>query len=57
MKHVIENLFLLFEVRAHEQLGMQGALAHEHVSTQGTLAHKHVKTQGTLAHEQVLLGA
>ena len=34
-KHVIENLFLLFELR--------DTLAHENVSTQDTLAGEHVR--------------
>ena len=42
-KHVIENLFLLFELRVREHVSTQDTLAHENVSTQGTLAGEHVR--------------
>ena len=35
-KHVIENLFLLFEVTERKHVGTQGRLAREQVSTQDT---------------------
>ena len=33
LKHVIENLFLLFEVIALEHVGTQGKMTGKHVST------------------------
>ena len=50
-KNVIENLFLLFEVKAREDLGTQSTLAREHITTEGTLAREYVCMQGTLARE------
>ena len=55
VKHVIENLFLLFEVIAREHVGMQHTLVLVHESTQGTLAHEHVSSQDKLAGEHVSL--
>ena len=52
MKHVIENLFLLFEFIVSEQVVTQDMLAREHVGTQGTLAREHVSMQDMLAREQ-----
>ena len=55
VKHVIENLFLLFEVIAREHVGMQHTLVLVHESTQGTLAHEHVSSEDKLAGEHVSL--
>ena len=52
-KHVIENLFLLFEVTERKHVGTQGRLAREQVSTQDTWACEHIITQGMLSHEHV----
>ena len=53
VKHAIENLFLLFEVKVREHLGKKGTLTREYESTQDTLAREHVSTQETMARKQV----
>ena len=52
-KHVIESLFLLFEVRARKHVGTQDRLACKHARNIGTWAREKVSTQETLAREHV----
>ena len=50
----MENLFLLFVVKARDHVGTQARKAHKarkHASTQDTLVRERVSTQGRLARE------